>query len=102
MACVQSARPWHVRTLTSPPSWGSQLVSISYNRLYGVRYPCRAVPYHAPQEVPEFPSGADWINSAPLRLAGPPSTRGSLAGRVTVLDFWTYCCINCIHVLPVG
>ncbi|KXZ45018.1 hypothetical protein GPECTOR_59g625 [Gonium pectorale] len=52
------------------------------------------------REVPEFPAGADWLNSAPLRLAGPPSARGSLAGRVTVLDFWTYCCINCIHVLP--
>ncbi|KAG2443188.1 hypothetical protein HYH02_009265 [Chlamydomonas schloesseri] len=53
------------------------------------------------KEVPDFPRGADWINSAPLTLAGaPPSARGSLAGRVTVLDFWTYCCINCIHVLP--
>jgi len=23
-----------------------------------------------------------------------------LKGRITVLDFWTYCCINCLHVLP--
>ena len=23
-----------------------------------------------------------------------------LRGRVLVLDFWTYCCINCMHVLP--
>ena len=23
-----------------------------------------------------------------------------LKGRVVVLDFWTYCCINCMHVLP--
>lgn len=23
-----------------------------------------------------------------------------LKGRVLVYDFWTYCCINCIHVLP--
>ncbi|GIM03392.1 hypothetical protein Vretimale_8094 [Volvox reticuliferus] len=52
------------------------------------------------REVPEFPKGADWLNSAPLTLSYPPSTRGSLAGRVVVLDFWTYCCINCIHVLP--
>ena len=55
-----------------------------------------------PQEVPDFPRGADWLNSAPLTLTGAPaSARGSLTGRVTVLDFWTYCCINCIHVLPV-
>ncbi|PNW74118.1 hypothetical protein CHLRE_13g586050v5 [Chlamydomonas reinhardtii] len=53
------------------------------------------------KEVPDFPRGADWLNSAPLTLTGAPaSARGSLTGRVTVLDFWTYCCINCIHVLP--
>lgn len=23
-----------------------------------------------------------------------------LKGKVVVLDFWTYCCINCMHVLP--
>lgn len=23
-----------------------------------------------------------------------------LKGRVVLLDFWTYCCINCMHVLP--
>lgn len=24
----------------------------------------------------------------------------ALKGKVLVLDFWTYCCINCMHVLP--
>ncbi|EFJ50214.1 hypothetical protein VOLCADRAFT_80356 [Volvox carteri f. nagariensis] len=52
------------------------------------------------REVPDFPRGADWLNSAPLTLTGPPTSRGSLAGRVVLLDFWTYCCINCIHALP--
>ncbi|PNH05466.1 NHL repeat-containing protein 2, partial [Tetrabaena socialis] len=52
------------------------------------------------REVPDFPRGGDWLNSSPLILSGPPSARGSLAGRLVVLDFWTYCCINCIHVLP--
>ena len=23
-----------------------------------------------------------------------------LVGKVVVLDFWTYCCINCMHILP--
>lgn len=44
--------------------------------------------------APEFPSGMDWLNtSRPLSLA-------ALRGRVVLLDFWTFCCINCMHVLP--
>jgi uncharacterized protein YyaL (SSP411 family)/thiol-disulfide isomerase/thioredoxin len=35
-----------------------------------------------------------WLNTdRPLPLE-------ALRGRVVVLDFWTYCCINCMHVLP--
>ncbi|KAL8251513.1 hypothetical protein R6Q59_035206 [Mikania micrantha] len=45
-------------------------------------------------QVPEFPSKLDWLNSAPLQL------RRDLKGKVVLLDFWTYCCINCMHVLP--
>ena len=38
--------------------------------------------------------GLDWINTAgPIRLA-------DLRGKIVLLDFWTYCCINCHHVLP--
>lgn len=45
-------------------------------------------------KIPDFPQGLEWFNSAPL------SFRKELIGKVVVLDFWTYCCINCIHVLP--
>ncbi len=45
---------------------------------------------------PEFPPESTWLNvSRPLSLAE------DLRGCVVVLDFWTYCCINCMHVLPV-
>ena len=44
--------------------------------------------------APAFPDDKDWFNSPPL------SFDRELAGKVVVLDFWTYCCINCIHVLP--
>jgi thiol-disulfide isomerase/thioredoxin len=48
----------------------------------------RAVP------APEFPEGLDWINSdRPLSLA-------ELRGKIVLLDFLTFGCINCIHVLP--
>ncbi len=43
---------------------------------------------------PEFPSGLDWFNSQPL------SFNKELSGKIVVLDFFTYCCINCMHILP--
>jgi DNA-binding beta-propeller fold protein YncE len=38
--------------------------------------------------------GAEWLNTA------GPITWDALRGKVLLLDFWTYCCINCMHVLP--
>lgn len=44
--------------------------------------------------APDFPRHSIWLNSKrPLSLK-------ELKGRVVLLDFWTYCCINCLHVLP--
>jgi cytochrome c biogenesis protein CcdA/thiol-disulfide isomerase/thioredoxin len=43
--------------------------------------------------APEFTGNDRWFNSAPLTLAG-------LRGRVVLIDFWTYTCINCIRTLP--
>ncbi|MGH2363023.1 MAG: thioredoxin-like domain-containing protein [Chloroflexota bacterium] len=40
----------------------------------------------------DFPVG-EWFN------VSRPLTTGDLKGRVAVLDFWTYCCINCHHLL---
>ncbi|XP_078435903.1 haloacid dehalogenase-like hydrolase family protein [Wolffia australiana] len=45
------------------------------------------------QKVPEFPK-LDWLNTSPLQFSR------DLRGKVVLLDFWTYCCINCMHVLP--
>ena len=30
----------------------------------------------------------------------PPWILPELAGKLVILDFWTYCCINCIHIIP--
>ncbi|MBD2103534.1 thioredoxin-like domain-containing protein [Leptolyngbya sp. FACHB-261] len=44
--------------------------------------------------APELPRNQPWLNTEqPLSLS-------QLRGRVVLLDFWTYCCINCLHVLP--
>lgn len=41
----------------------------------------------------DFPENLFWINTK------EPLTIEKLKGHVILLDFWTYCCINCIHVL---
>jgi sugar lactone lactonase YvrE/thiol-disulfide isomerase/thioredoxin len=44
--------------------------------------------------APELTGGRGWLNTdKPLTIAG-------LRGKVVLLDFWTYGCINCIHIIP--
>jgi len=43
--------------------------------------------------VPELIVGGQWFNTDPL-------TMESLRGKVVLIDFWTYTCINCIRTLP--
>jgi cytochrome c biogenesis protein CcdA/thiol-disulfide isomerase/thioredoxin len=46
-----------------------------------------------PYAAPEFAGIEAWLNS-------PPLTMQSLKGKVVLIDFWTYSCINCIRTLP--
>jgi cytochrome c biogenesis protein CcdA/thiol-disulfide isomerase/thioredoxin len=43
--------------------------------------------------APELAGLSDWINSKPLTLE-------KLRGKVVLVDFWTYSCINCLRTLP--
>ncbi|MEA2223573.1 MAG: hypothetical protein QOH83_1949 [Solirubrobacteraceae bacterium] len=43
--------------------------------------------------APEFADTQRWFNTTPLTMAG-------LRGRVVLVDFWTYTCINCLRTLP--
>jgi thiol-disulfide isomerase/thioredoxin len=43
--------------------------------------------------VPSLKGGVGWINSGPITLQ-------ELRGKIVLLDFWTFCCINCHHILP--
>jgi DNA-binding beta-propeller fold protein YncE len=46
------------------------------------------------RKAPELEGGLGWLNTdKPIKLA-------DLKGKVVLLDFWTFCCINCMHVLP--
>jgi thiol-disulfide isomerase/thioredoxin len=56
----------------------------------------RPVPFMiaAAQNVaPDFTGISNWFNSAPLNMA-------KLRGKVVLVDFWTYGCVNCVNTLP--
>jgi thiol-disulfide isomerase/thioredoxin len=48
------------------------------------------------QKAPEFTQIAGYINAP----NNSPLTLASLRGKVVLVDFWTYSCINCIRTLP--
>lgn len=86
-------------TIYKPLFWLSVIAGLSLLALTQLRY-------HTPQEnasmsvyqpsvnAPEFPEGLEWLNTdRPLRLK-------DLRGKIVLLDFWTYCCINCMHIIP--
>src|SRR5215471_14705336 len=43
--------------------------------------------------APEWQVSPQWVNSPPLRLS-------DLRGKVVLVDFWTYSCINCLRAVP--
>ena len=47
----------------------------------------------APYRAPELAANRQWFNGPPLTLAG-------LKGKVVLVDFWTYSCIDCIRTFP--
>jgi DNA-binding beta-propeller fold protein YncE len=53
-----------------------------------------ALPQQGRVRAPELIGGRSWLNTdKPLSLA-------ALKGKVVLLDFWTYGCINCVHIIP--
>jgi len=44
-------------------------------------------------DAPPLTGATDWLNSPPLTLA-------DLKGKVVLIDFWTYSCINCLRAIP--
>src|SRR5262245_35325935 len=89
---------------TSVPSWTDFLqnhterTAFARDKLYG-KSKFAAAPTPGPTKLPNYgpaPSlagGGTWINSTPL-------TMQKLRGKVVLVDFWTYSCINCLRTLP--
>jgi len=73
-ACLGSLAGWQAR-----PPGGIELTALS-SPDPGVR-------------APEFPKGVTWLNSPPLTLK-------QLRGKVVLVDFWEYTCVNCIRTFP--
>lgn len=55
-------------------------------------------PFRNRVRAPELKGGLGWLNTDPN--SGYPLSLAALRGRIVLLDFWTYCCINCMHILP--
>ncbi|XP_033757320.1 NHL repeat-containing protein 2-like [Pecten maximus] len=45
--------------------------------------------------IPDFEKDLQWLNTA-----SPLSLTKELEGKLIVMDFFTYCCVNCLHILP--
>ena len=44
--------------------------------------------------APDFKGADGWLNT------DKPISINDLKGQVVLIDFWTYCCINCMHIFP--
>jgi thiol-disulfide isomerase/thioredoxin len=76
--------------LASSLSWPSASVSRAHVQKEKSRMP----EYEGKVNAPEFPEGMEWLNTE-----RPLSIR-QLKGKLVLLDFWTFCCINCMHIIP--
>ena len=74
-------------------------LALATGGMIGVSVPARATAAapvklaDAHRRAPEITGITHWLNSGPVSLA-------CLRGKVVLVDFWTYGCINCVHTLP--
>jgi cytochrome c biogenesis protein CcdA/thiol-disulfide isomerase/thioredoxin len=74
---VDRVRPPGVPSMESPPSMAAQSRGTAA----------------AEGTMPQLDGAVQWLN-------GPPLTRDGLRGKVVMIDFWTYSCINCLRAIP--
>jgi thiol-disulfide isomerase/thioredoxin len=69
--------------------------AMMFGALFAVAAPAGAAApaLHSVGPAPEFTGISAWLNSKPLTMAG-------LRGKIVLVDFWAYSCINCLRTLP--
>ena len=95
-------RKFQTYVLEKFPQYGAGLTSIEDNeivekeleKLGGTRSISQSdIQKKSGPKAPEIIEGGEWFNSEPLKIS-------ELKGKVVLIDFWTYTCINCIRTLP--
>jgi len=94
-------RKFQTYVLDKFPGYGSGLTSIEDNeivqqeleKLYQDDSKKEPLESGELQKAPELIYGGEWFNSEPLKI-------GELKGKVVLVDFWTYSCINCQRTFP--
>jgi cytochrome c biogenesis protein CcdA/thiol-disulfide isomerase/thioredoxin len=78
----------------SPPAMNMMMSAGAHPGAAGsARSPSAAPQLPIEGQLPALTGAIGWINS-------PPLTPEALRGKVVVVDFWTYSCINCLRTLP--
>ena len=85
----QSANLTH--SMSVLPTGSATLIPVTFAGNGAVPGTNERLPVEA--KVPAFAGAVAWLNSSPLDI-------GQLRGKVVLVDFWTYSCINCIRTLP--
>src|SRR5260370_34281390 len=72
-------------------NWTSNIKAVSVNPQEGLEM---ATQDGDRIRAPELSGARGWLNT------DKPLTLSALKGKVVLLDFWTYGCINCMHIIP--
>lgn len=89
----ETAAPARVPNSTGHVAWKSMIAGVVLCLSAAACTPAAHADATRAVAAPEFAGIARWFNTQPLSMAG-------LRGKVVLVEFWTYSCINCLHVAP--
>ncbi|XAH25843.1 cytochrome c biogenesis protein DipZ [Xylophilus sp. GW821-FHT01B05] len=87
LGVIATALAMHWQVDAAASAWLSRAISAAPTESAGTSANIEAT------QAPEFTGIDTWLNTAPLTLA-------QLRGKVVLVDFWTYSCVNCLNTLP--